>query len=121
MACLRLLLAALLLLGAAGETLANKRDSKSGTFAAIAFHPKGSEVGWATDRATSRAAGAEALKQCGHARCEVTITVRNACAALARGPKQSRAQKGVSRQDAESRALTRCGPGCEIAAWTCTK
>jgi hypothetical protein len=121
MAALRGILVVLLLSGAVGEGLAASRDSKSGTFGAIAGHPNGPEVGWATDRRTSREAGAEALRQCGHARCEIVITVRNACAAYARGPKQSRAQKGVSRQEAEARALSRCGDRCEIAAWTCTK
>jgi Domain of unknown function (DUF4189) len=116
-----MVLAALILAGSALECHAQTRESRTGTFGAIAYHPKGTESGWATDRRTSREAGSEALKLCGHPRCEVVITVRNACAALARGPKQSRAQKGVSRQDAESRALTRCGAGCEIVAWTCTK
>lgn len=114
-------LAALILLGSAVECHASNRDSKSGTFAAIAYHPKGAEFGWATDRRTSRDAGTEALKQCGHPRCEVAITVRNACAALARGPQRSRTSKGVARADAESKALSRCGPGCAIVAWTCTK
>ncbi|MSQ54643.1 MAG: DUF4189 domain-containing protein [Betaproteobacteria bacterium] len=114
-------LAALILSGSALDCHAQKRDSRVGTFAAIAYHPKGKEFGWATDRRTSREAGAEALKQCAHPRCEVAITVRNACAALARGPKQSRAQKGVSQQDAEARALTRCGDKCDIVAWTCTR
>ncbi len=114
-------LAALILVGSARDCHAQKRDSKVGTFGAIAHHPKGAEFGWATDRRTSREAGAEALRQCGHPRCEVAITVRNACAALARGPKQSRTSKGVSRQDAEARALTRCGDRCEIVAWTCTR
>ena len=121
MRALHCLLATLLLSGAAGAAHAEKRDSKAGTFGAIAAHPKGPEVGWATDRRTSRDAGAEALRQCGHARCEIVITVRNACAAYARGPKQSRAQKGVSRQEAEARALSRCGEGCAGSAWTCTK
>lgn len=97
------------------------RKPRAATFGAIAHHPKGAEVGWASDRRTSREAGAEALKQCGHPRCEVVITVQNACAALARGRSQARAQKGVSRAEAESRALARCGEGCEIAAWACTR
>jgi hypothetical protein len=118
---MRCLLAATLLFGIATQTMANPRDSKAGSFAAIAYHPKGTEFGWATERRTSREAGAEALKQCGHPRCEVSITVRNACAALARGPKHSKTSKGVTRADAESRALSRCGSGCEILTWTCTK
>lgn len=114
-------LAVPILLGSALACHAANRDSKTGTFAAIAYHPNGTEFGWATDRRTSRDAGTEALKQCGHPRCEVAITVRNACAALARGPQRSRTSKGVARADAESKALSRCGPGCAIVAWTCTK
>jgi hypothetical protein len=106
---------------------AAKRESKAATFGAIAHHPNGSEVGWASQGRTSREAGAEAVRLCGHPRCEVAITVRNSCAALARtpaftqGPKRSRTQKGVSRGDAEARALSRCGPACEITAWVCTR
>ncbi len=111
------LVAAPALDAAATET----RKPRAAAFGAIAHHPRGAEVGWATDRRTSREAGAEALKQCGHPRCEIAITVQNACAALARGPKQVKAQKGVSRQEAEARALSRCGEGCEVVAWTCTK
>lgn len=111
------LLATLPLVAGATET----RQPRAAAFGAIAYHPKGAEVGWATDRRTSREAGAEALKQCGHPRCEIVITVQHACAALARGRGQARAQKGVSRQEAEARALARCGEGCEIAAWACTR
>ena len=32
-----------------------------------------------------------------------------------------RLQNGVTRQEAESKALRRCGDQCEIAAWTCTR
>ena len=117
----RLAFAAVLASLALGAGATETRKPRAAAFGAIAHHPKGTEVGWASDRRTSREAGAEALKQCGHARCEIAITVQNACAALARGPKQVRAQKGVSRQEAEARALSRCGEGCEVVAWTCTK
>ena len=117
----RLALAAVLAAVSLGAAATEARKPRAAAFGAIAHHPKGTEVGWASDRRTSREAGAEALKQCGHARCEIAITVQNACAALARGPKQVRAQKGVSRQEAEARALSRCGEGCDVVAWTCTK
>ena len=117
----RIALAVALAAVALGAAATEARKPRAAAFGAIAHHPKGTEVGWASDRRTNREAGAEALKQCGHARCEIAITVQNACAALARGPKQSRAQKGVSRQEAEARALSRCGEGCEVVAWTCTK
>jgi len=117
----RAAIAALLLACGGVEALAAPRDAKAGTFGAIAYHRGGGEWGWATDRRTSRDAGAEALRQCAHPRCEVVITVRNACAALARGPQQWKTSKGVTRGDAEAKALARCGAGCEVVAWTCTK
>lgn len=117
----RLALAAFLAMIVLGAGATESRKPRAAAFGAIAHHPMGTEVGWASDRRTSREAGAEALKQCAHPRCEIAITVQNACAALARGPKQVRAQKGVSRQEAESRALSRCGEGCNVVAWTCTK
>ncbi len=89
--------------------------------AAIAYHAPSGSVGWATDRATSREARIEALRQCGHPRCEVVGTVRAGCAALARSPRSFKVQSGATRQEAEAKALRRCGEGCEIAAWTCTR
>ena len=47
--------------------------------------------------------------------------VNRGCAALAREAKKHSAQKGASRQEAEAKALRRCGDKCEIAAWTCTR
>jgi hypothetical protein len=82
---------------------------------------EGGSVGWATDRKTSRDAKVEALRQCAHERCEVVAAVSRGCAALARNGKKHSIEKGVTRQEAESKALRRCGEKCEIAAWTCTR
>jgi hypothetical protein len=106
--------------GSAGAETQKREQPKGSGFAAIAQHKAGTEFGWTTGRRTAREAGADALKQCGHPRCEVVITVQNACAALVRGPKVSVARKGVSRQDAEAKSLSRCGPGCEVVAWVCS-
>ena len=43
------------------------------------------------------------------------------CAALARNPRKFMVQKGATRQEAETKALGKCGRDCEVAAWTCTK
>lgn len=93
----------------------------SSPHAAIAYHAESGSVGWATDRKTDRDAKAEALRQCGHEKCEVVSAVSRGCAALARDMKKHSVEKGVTRQEAETKALRRCGEKCEIAAWTCTR
>ena len=90
-------------------------------FGAIAYHQESGSVGWATDRKTSRDAKVEALRQCGHVKCEVMTSVSRGCAALARSTKKHSVQNGVTRQEAEAKALRRCGEPCEIAAWICTR
>ena len=117
-------LIALLALGALCTSPAGARDEPrrgSSVFAAIAYHPESGSVGWATDRKSSREAKVEALRQCGHAKCEVLSSVSRGCAALARSTKKHAVQNGVTREEAEAKALRRCGEQCEIAAWTCTR
>jgi hypothetical protein len=114
-------LAALALCGVAWGAAADKPARGSQTYGAIAYHQSSNSVGWATDRRTSREARVEALKQCGHEQCIVVATVTRACSALARDPKTFKVQKGATRQEAETKALAKCGPKCEIAAWTCTR
>lgn len=87
----------------------------------IAYHAESDSVGWATDRRTSREAKIEALRQCGHEKCEVVASVTTGCAALAREGKKFVVQKGITRQEAEAKAMRRCGAQCAIAAWTCTR
>ncbi len=106
-----------------GAAAANKetKPSRNQSYAAIAHHAPSQSVGWATERRTSREARIEALKQCGHAQCVVVGTVTRGCAALATSAKASVLQKGVTEQEAQTKALAKCGAGCEIAAWTCTR
>lgn len=115
------LVAALLALSFALPAAAREEPRRGSFFGAIAFHPESGSIGWATDRRTSREAKVEALRQCAHERCEVVASVARGCAALARGVKKHAVQKGVTRQEAEAKALRRCGPQCEVAAWTCTR
>ncbi len=116
----RLLLAvALLALAAASEAADRRRGG--GLYGAIAYHAASGAAGWATDRPTSRDASLEALKQCGHENCVVVGTVSHGCLALARGAGKPVTQKGATREEAQTKALSRCGPGCEVAAWTCTR
>jgi hypothetical protein len=46
---------------------------------------------------------------------------RGACGAVANGPKRFAATTGATRQEAETRALRKCGDACTVAAWACTK
>jgi hypothetical protein len=100
---------------------AEKALTRGALHGAIAYHQGSGSVGWATDRASSREARIEALKQCGHEQCVVVATVTRSCAALAKNPKKFSVQKGATRQEAETKALGKCGAGCEIAVWTCTR
>jgi hypothetical protein len=104
-------------LGAAQQ----KAVTRGALHGAIAYHQGSGSVGWATDRGSSREARLEALKQCGHERCVVVATATRNCAALAKNPKKFAAQRGTTRQEAETKALGKCGAGCEVAAWICTR
>ncbi len=117
----RALLLLFLLASVASFAAEDKRRGGSPLYGAIAYHADTRSTGWATDRRTSREARLEALKQCGHEQCVVLGTVTRGCIALAHGGKKPSLQKGVTRQEAETKALSRCGSGCEIAAWTCTR
>ena len=51
----------------------------------------------------------------------MVASVSRGCAALAKGGKKFSAQKGATRQEAETKAVAKCGAQCEVVAWTCTK
>lgn len=89
--------------------------------AAIAYHAASRDVGWASERRTRREAQLEALRQCGHPRCEVVASLNSGCAALARSAQRHVTQRGANRAEAEAKALRRCGARCEIVAWVCTR
>jgi hypothetical protein len=115
-------LSLLLALACTCALAADERRAKgSPLYGAIAYHAASNNAGWATDRKSSREARLEALKQCGHEECVVVGTVTRGCLALARGAKKTVTQKGTTQQEAQTKALSRCGAGCEIAAWTCTR
>jgi hypothetical protein len=122
---MRPLFATLVLLSLSGyfsvAGAAPEKKTRNSFHGAIAYHQGSGSMGWATDRRSSREARIEALKQCGHEQCVVVATVTRNCAALARTPKKFVVQKGATRQEAETKALSKCGAGCEIAAWTCTR
>jgi len=88
---------------------------------AIAYHRDSGSFGYAVDQPSSRAARIEALRQCGHPRCEVVLRFNGDCGAVANGPKRHVASKGTTREEAETKALRACGQGCELVGWACTR
>jgi hypothetical protein len=118
----RPLLAALVLALATAAAAADKAKARKGAlYGAIAYEQASASVGWATDRPSSREARTEALNQCARDGCVVVTTVSRECAALATGAKKFAAQKGATQKEAETKALGRCGAGCQVAAWVCTR
>ena len=118
----RLLLAALVLACAFGAAAAEKKAKpKNALYGAIAWHAASGSAGWASDRRTSREARVEALRQCGRDECVVVATVTRDCVALAAAGQKHAVQKGATQQEAETKALARCGPACSIVAWVCTR
>lgn len=117
----RLLLPLLLALCAPAAGAADKAPTRNQYYAAIAYHAESNSVGWATDRRTAREAKVEALRQCGHEKCEVVASITRGCGALARQGRKTVVQKGATGDEAKAKALKRCGPDCEIVAWTCTR
>lgn len=100
---------------------AAKQSAIPNRFGAIAFHRASQSWGVSFDTARARDASVAALKQCGHQQCEVVHKFKNGCAALADGPKIAAAASGATRDEAETKALKRCGTGCKSIAWACTR
>ena len=121
------LLAVLLACALAPTSIIAKADSKKHSatpnrFGAIAHHRPSRSWGVSHDFARQRDASVEALRQCGHRNCEVVHKFKNGCAALADGPAKSAIASGVTRDEAETRALKRCGQeACSVLAWACTR
>jgi hypothetical protein len=122
---LPLLLAAVLLAVPSVALSVNEGKKQSATpnrFGAIAHHRPSRSWGVSHDFARQRDASVEALRQCGHRNCEVVHKFKNGCAALADGPAKSAIASGVTRDEAETRALKRCGQdACSVLAWVCTR
>jgi hypothetical protein len=110
-----------LLVASAPCIAANPTKAKTTYYGAIAYHAASGSFGWASDRRTSRDARIEALEQCGRQECVVVATLTRSCGALAKDSKKFIVQKGATRKEAETKAMGKCGPQCEIAVWTCTR
>ena len=100
---------------------AAKQSAVPNRFGAIAFHRASQSWGVSYDTARERDASVAALKQCGNRECEVVHRFKNGCAALADGPKAWAASSGATRDEAETKALKRCGANCKPLAWACTR
>ena len=101
---------------------AAKQSAVPNRFGAIAFHRASQSWGVSYDLPRARDAAVEALKQCGHQRCEIVHRFRNGCAALADGPAKAVAASGATRDEAETKALRICGGDkCRAIAWACTR
>ncbi len=95
---------------------------KKSAYGAIAYEPGRRATGYSYDFKSAREAKVEALKQCGDPACEVLVSFRNACGAIAQGPGKPFAVTGATRAEAQTRALRRCDhKACQIVAWACTK
>jgi hypothetical protein len=114
--------ALLLVLALPSAAHSAKAVKSSGANGAIALQRDTGAVGYSYDQPSSRAAKLEALKQCGDDKCEVLVSFRSACGAIASGAKKFFPATGATRQEAETKARRLCGAKtCEIAAWACTK
>jgi len=113
-----LLVAALLL---AVPAQAAKQSATPNRFGAIAFHRASQSWGLSYDTARARDAEVAALKQCAQRECVVIHKFKNGCAALVSGPKAFAAASGATRDEAETKALKRCGESCAALAWGCTR
>ena len=100
---------------------AAKQSATPNRFGAIAYHRASQSWGVSYDTVRARDASVNALKQCGHRECEVIHKFKNGCAAFADGPKAAAAASGATRDEAETKALKRCGAGCRPIAWACTR
>ena len=104
----------------AGTATAATKSTKTYN-GAIAYHRDSQAWGYSVNKLTAREAQTEALRQCGHERCEIVARLRNNCGAVANGPTRFSVGIGATRQESETKSLRTCGKGCELVAWACTR
>lgn len=114
------MLAASSAMAADSKSAASKKKSAYG---AIAWHRDSNSVGYSYDYTTARLAGTEALRQCGHPKCEVVLALHNECGALVNDHRAGKfaARRGYTEAEAQTKALSACGTGCQPVAWACTR
>jgi hypothetical protein len=111
----------LLLLGTLVSPAQAREISRNALYGAIAYHGESGSSGFAVDRRNSREARIEALRQCGHPKCEIVARLRSDCGAVAKSARKIFTERGATRQEAETKALRRCGDACEIVVWACAR
>jgi hypothetical protein len=113
-----LLLAAGLLIWSAAQAAEPKKNTVHG---AIAVNRDTQALGYAYDFKTASEARHDALKRCGDRKCEVVASFKNGCAAVATRERKLTSAPGTTRDEAETKALRKCGKDCSVLAWACTK
>lgn len=94
-------------------------------FGAIAYSPSTGSQGWSYDHNSRDAAETRALSECRkHANdCRALVWFKNACGALATGPKGYGTGWGDTQSLADSYAMKVCGQhssGCSVKRRVCT-
>ena len=98
-----------------------KPNKKNAAYGAIAYHRDTGSHGFSYDKRNAREASVEALTQCAHPNCEVVISIRDACGALAGSKSGFGAVQGATRAEAETKSMKKCGAGCTPITWACTR
>jgi len=106
---------------AGSSATTTKKSAVPNRYGAIAYHRASQSWGVSYDTARERDASVAALQQCGNRQCEVIHKFKNGCAALVDGPKAAATASGATRDEAETKALKRCGADCKPVAWGCTR
>src|SRR5262245_60659399 len=91
-----------------------KSPKEKTVYGAIAVNRETKAFGYASEARTATDAKREALKQCGEKKCEVTASFKNGCAVVAEGRGKLVPMTGVTRDEAETKALRKCGAECKV-------
>jgi hypothetical protein len=110
-----------LLMATSALAASSKATKKKSAYGAIAWHRESGSVGYSYDYTSARLAGTEALRQCGHPKCEVVLPLHNECGALASSAKGFAARRGHTQAEAQTKAANACGTDCRPVAWACTR
>jgi hypothetical protein len=109
----------------AGPTTAATKSTKTYN-GAIAYHRDSQTWGYSVNKLTARDAQTEALRQCGHERCEIVARLRNNCGAVANGPTRftvgnRRDETGIGNEvpeDLRKGLRARCVGMHSLAGWS---
>jgi len=114
-------LAVLCLLAQPAAAATPKKSATPNRYGAIAYDKASRAWGVSQDAVRERDAAVDALNRCAQKTCIVVHKFKNGCAALADSAKKFTVASGATRDEAETKALQRCGSECKAAAWTCTR